>query len=145
MNAIEIMVKDHQEVKSSLAGVLASSGREKRELFRTLKHQLELHNRLGVQVLYPAVKSHSKTTDFHDRYRLVHEEMDRILDLLDSLSIGHKDWTPSFLAMQSKVLNHISDQEFHLFQTLRELLSPKELEALGKIMDLRKKFDLRHS
>jgi hypothetical protein len=96
-------------------------------------------------VLYPAVKSHSKTSDFHGRYRLVQEEMDQILDLLDGLSIGHKDWTPSFLAMQAKVLGHISDQESHLFLTLRSLLSPKELEALGKIMDLRKKFDLRHS
>ena len=145
MNAIEIMEQDHQELKSSLARVMESPDRNKRELFSALKRQLELHKRLGEQVLYPAVKSHSKATDFHGRYRLAHEEMDQILGLLDGLSIGHKDWTPTFLAMQAKVLSHISDQESHLIQTLRSLLSPQELEALGKIMDLRKRFDLRHS
>jgi hypothetical protein len=145
MNAIEIMEKDHSEVKSSLDGVMASSGREKRQLFNALKRQLEMHNRLRLQVLYPAVKSRSKAMDFHGRYKAAHEELDRLLDLLDSLSLDHKDWNPAFLALRTSVLNHFSDQETHLFESLRGLLSVRELQELGKIMDLRKRFDLKHS
>ena len=66
MNAIDLLKKDHRAMEKLLDRLDATStaGPEEREkLFATIKKEIEAHEAIEEEILYPALKQHPKAKE----------------------------------------------------------------------------------
>ena len=66
MDAIKLLKEDHDRFKELLKEGEKTSDRavvSRAKLFETLKRELQIHERMEEEVLYPALKKHSKAKD----------------------------------------------------------------------------------
>jgi iron-sulfur cluster repair protein YtfE (RIC family) len=131
MNAIDLLVKDHQGAKKVMGEISASTGAKKKELFTALKGELELHDHIEEKIFYPAVTAHPKGAALSAGDLAAHKVVEGLLAQLSKLAIEDPAWTPKFDTMKADLLRHIADEEGNLFVKIRQVLSTTELEALG--------------
>jgi hypothetical protein len=64
MNALELLKKDHKEVKKLLEELEGEdAGREQRNIFNEIDQKLRLHEHLEETLLYPELKKHEESKE----------------------------------------------------------------------------------
>jgi hemerythrin superfamily protein len=136
MNAIDLLKKDHQEIKSYFrefekAGDDAydAKGRAAQKAFMELIN----HAKCEEDIFYPAVKSAAEK----DGKELVleaveeHHQADSLIRQLQTLSPKDESYDAKFKVLIESVEHHIEEEENELFPEAEELLGD-ELDQLGK-------------
>jgi hemerythrin-like domain-containing protein len=97
----------------------AAKGRA--ELLKTLISELNVHEAIEEQVLYPALKPHAEARHI-------------VLNELKSVATDSEKWAAKFKVLKENITHHIKEEERMMFPAARGVLAREELLALGARM-----------
>ena len=121
-DAVEILVNDHQVIKSLLRELTEATGPRRQEVLEELKGVLTIHNATEENLVYPAIDkvAGSKLEAQH----LYHEtaEADTLVFELDSMlkERDQSDFSSKAKKFADAVSHHIEEEEQKAFPRLRE-------------------------
>lgn len=141
MNAIDLLIDDHEKVKDILSRLTDTTERAvktRTELLQKLEMEVTIHTQLEEQILYPAFKEaggKEEKTMYHEA-----KEEHRAVDSLVLPDLKATD--PSTLEFSGRVKvckelleHHIEEEESEMFPAARELFSEDKLKEMGQQMD----------
>jgi iron-sulfur cluster repair protein YtfE (RIC family) len=138
MDALDLLIRDHREVKKLLDELESAEGARRKARFETIKSELEHHEAIEEEIFYPALKGHKEARDVVLEGFEEHNVVDRILGELTELPIDDETWAAKFSVMKENLEHHIEEEEGEMFEAARSVLDPDELRVLGERMERRK-------
>jgi hypothetical protein len=137
MDAIQLLKDDHDRVRKMLAEGADTTERAEKtrnDLFTRLKHELEIHERIEEEVLYPALKEHPKTRELALEAYEEHHVVDLVLGELERTPVDDPQWHAKFMVAKENLEHHISEEEGEMFKQVRQVFEREELDQLGQRM-----------
>jgi hemerythrin-like domain-containing protein len=137
MNALTLLKEDHDRVKKMLAeGEQTTERAEKTrtDLYTRLKSDLQIHERMEEEILYPALKEQPKSEDIAYEGFEEHHVVDEIFAELEQTPVDSPEWTAKFKVAKENLEHHIEEEEGEMFRVTRQLFSDDELEQMGMRM-----------
>ena len=136
MNAIDMLKKQHREVKALFREYEKQGDRAeltKQQIFEEAADALAIHAAIEEKHFYPAVKA-KRTEDILLEALEEHLGIKRII--ADMLEIDSSDETfdAKMKALTEQVEHHAGEEEEDLFPKVKKILDPAQLEALGDQM-----------
>ena len=101
------------------------------ELLRTLTDELNVHELIEEQVLYPALKPHAEARDIVLEGYQEHHVADLLVKELRTLAKDDEKWGAKFKVLKESVEHHIQEEEGKMFRTARGVLNRDELRGIG--------------
>jgi hypothetical protein len=145
MNAVDLLIKEHQEARKAMEQIAKSRGPRKMELFLALKGELSVHDSIEEEIFYPSVATHPRLSALKSKDKDDHAVVEAALERLAGLPVDDPDWDAEFEAMRNRLLKHVADEETDFFVRIRKELPAGELDALGKRMEEEKKAWLKEA
>ncbi len=142
MDPLHLLTEDHEKVKKlleELDSTTADASDRRRQLFSQIRREMEIHETIEEEILYPALNSHAEAKEVVLEGYEEHHVVDTIMGELDDLSFEDETWGAKLSVMKENVEHHIEEEEEEMFVKARELLEPAQLEQLGGRMTARKK------
>ncbi|AJO78692.1 MULTISPECIES: hemerythrin domain-containing protein [Pseudomonas] len=141
MNAIDLLISDHERVKTLLTQLSESTERgikKRTELLNKLEIEVTVHTQLEEQILYPAFKKAGGKEQQVMYYEAKEEH--RTVDSLVLPDLKNTDPSTPEFAGRVKVVkelleHHIEEEEREMFPQARKLLGKATLEQLGAEME----------
>jgi hypothetical protein len=134
MDAIDLLRAEHKAVKDSMFLIGRSVDVGRKVLFTAFKREFELHDGIEADIFYPMIATNSKTFGLHGMEPEARRVVYNALRNLDALPYDSKDWFPYFRAIQGIVVRQIDQEEFKVFERVREAFGPIMLGELGRRM-----------
>jgi hemerythrin superfamily protein len=138
MDATALLEKDHREVEGLFEKFQAATDAdERRSTAEALVKALSIHSEIEKLYLYPLIKEQVEGgTGIVDRslreHQAVEELLARIDDGLDKA--GTKEFAGKVERLQKDVEEHVQEEETEIFPKLRDTVTKKLLEEVGKEM-----------
>jgi hemerythrin superfamily protein len=134
MNAIQLLIQEHNKVRTTLKEIVGSSDFDKKkELFKSLRYDLIRHEKMEQTVWYPHFQNSDKLDDTVKH--LIKEEKEAHQEIQDiSHTFSDDEWESKFKKFKDDVEHHASEEEDKLFPQVKKILSDEELEKIGKEM-----------
>lgn len=145
MNAIEMLVADHERVKAILEQLSDSTERgvkKRTDLLAKLEMEITLHTQLEEEILYPAFKAAgSKEQDvMYYEAKEEHRTVDSlVLPDLKATDPGTVEFSGRVKVVKELLEHHIEEEESEMFPQAQKLLGDEKLEELGAQMEAMKK------
>ncbi|AZD08611.1 Repair of Iron Centers di-iron protein [Pseudomonas chlororaphis] len=141
MNAIDLLLADHERVKAILTQLSESTERgikKRTDLLNKLEMEIAVHTQLEEQILYPAFKKAGGKEQQVMYYEAKEEH--RTVDSLVLPDLKATDPSAPEFAGRVKVVkelleHHIEEEESTMFPQARKLLGKAALEQLGGEME----------
>ncbi|MCQ4306898.1 hemerythrin domain-containing protein [Pseudomonas stutzeri] len=140
MNAIDLLIEDHERVKDILTRLTESTERAvktRTDLLQKLEMEVTIHTQLEEQILYPAYKE----AGGKEELKMYHEakEEHRAVDslVLPDLKVtdpGSVEFSGRAKVCKELLEHHIEEEESEMFPQARELFDEARLEEMGKQM-----------
>lgn len=135
MNAISFLINEHNRFRKTFNDISETSHRDetKRKMLSDLCKDLVRHETMEQNLWYPHFKDKDEFKDIVKH--LVSEEKTAagvIKDLEKAKS--QKEWQEKFLKLKHDVEHHANEEETKLFPRVKNFLSEKKLEEIGKEM-----------
>jgi hemerythrin-like domain-containing protein len=137
MDPFELLKTDHRKVEQLFSQLESASGKQKLEVFKQIKTELELHTQIEEKIFYPALEEPEETHDLAQAY----EEHAVVKDLLKQLGrarTANDEWEAQAKVLQENVEHHVEEEENELFAKAQAALGEEELEELGERMEAEK-------
>ncbi|MGI8928688.1 MAG: hemerythrin domain-containing protein [Candidatus Limnocylindrales bacterium] len=137
MDALKLLKQDHELVKKMLAEgeeTTERADKTRTELFARLKSELEIHERIEEEVLYPALRDHPKSKEIAYEAYEEHHVVDEILAELEMTPTDDPKWAAKFMVAKENLEHHIEEEEGEMFPKARQILSDEELDEMGARM-----------
>ena len=139
MDATELLMKDHENVQGLFAQFERSreDAQKKGMLFEKIKDELQMHTKVEEEIFYPAVEELpiERAKDDIERSIQDHEEVDSLLDELQSLSPDDADFDEKMTELMDAVRSHIELEQEEVFKVARAGLGEEKLQELGREME----------
>jgi len=135
MNAIELLMTQHDEVDELIAELEHSTDHKVQEAtLRELADKLAAHATIEEKLFYPTVMAR-QTEDMLLESVEEHLAIKRVLADLLELGIDDQQFAPKLSVMKEEIEHHArQEEEDKLFPKVQKLLDAEELEALGSEM-----------
>lgn len=140
MDAIELLKKDHDEVRGLFAQFRQAHEAEDvdrmRELQRQIFSELETHTRIEEDIFYPAVRD----LDDEDLTETVaegvqeHHVVKILMREIEDVS-GEETFTAKMQVLIENVEHHADEEEEEMFPEVREKVDQARLEELGRELE----------
>lgn len=134
----EALRNEHRHVEKTFQAILrtSSNDRMKREMmFKMLKHALQKHAVEEENVIYPALRMSAMDGAakelFHD-----HADIKTALLVLERMPADAPQWLETVRELQSKVMEHVREEEEHIFPAFHQKMDKEENRKLSKLMHL---------
>jgi len=141
VNALSLLKEDHEKVQKLLEDLDATTERgtkTREELFTKLRGELEVHEAIEEEILYPALKEHPKAEELVLEAYEEHHVVDTIMEEIEGVPFDDETWGAKLTVMKENLEHHIEEEEDRLFDQARSVFSEEELEELGERMAARK-------
>ena len=141
MDAMSLLKEDHRKVKKMLAELESTTERgvkTREELFTKVKQELEVHEAIEEEILYPALTEHPKSKAIALEGYEEHHVVDTVMAEMRDLPVSDETWTAKFSVMKENLEHHIEEEEGDMFKKARQVFDEDELESLGARMAQRK-------
>jgi hemerythrin-like domain-containing protein len=141
MKVTEVLRQAHQRFRALFTEYLGSGTDRKREIFRTLKEDLQIHARIEEELFYPAVvRVRSQEARAVVRNGLEeHQILEGLIAEIEQMDAGDQGYDERFAALRENVERHLRDEEEFIFAQAQSHLSEARLEKIGSEMEARKK------
>ena len=106
----------------------------RRELLNNLTRELNVHEAIEEQILYPALRPHAEAHDVVLEGIEEHHVADGIIKELHEVRKDAEKWGAKFKVLKESISHHISEEENKMFPIARGALAREELLALGARM-----------
>lgn len=110
----------------------AAKGR--REILQTLVSELDVHEAIEEQILYPALEKHPEARKTTIEGFEEHHVADTIVKELKDTATDDEKWGAKFKVLKENIAHHIKEEERVMFPAARGALAREELLALGAKM-----------
>src|SRR6266852_5444763 len=134
-----LLMKDHENVQGLFAQFERSreDAQKKAMLFEKVRDELQMHTKVEEEIFYPAVEElpGDRATDDIERSIQDHEEVDALLDELQSLSADDADFDEKMAELMDAVRSHIQLEHEEVFKVARAGLGEEQLKELGREME----------
>ena len=134
---IALLETDHRRFEKLLEEGEKSTERAakgRREIIEALGAELNVHEAIEEQILYPALEKHPEARKIALEGYEEHHVADSILEELKSVSTDDEKWGAKFKVLQENIEHHIKEEERIMFPAARGALKREELLALGARM-----------
>jgi hemerythrin-like domain-containing protein len=141
MNAIDLLMQDHDRIKPLLAQIKETTERAEKtrsELFSRIKEELTIHEIIEEEIFYPALKEHPKAKDIVLEGYEEHDVVSRLMGELDGMEPTDEHFGPKAKVMAENVEHHIEEEEGDMFKKARQVFEADELTELGERMAKRR-------
>ncbi len=139
MDATEFLMKDHENVQGLFAQFERSreDAQKKAMLFEKIKDELQMHTKVEEEIFYPAVEELpiERAKDDIERSIQDHEEVDSLLDELQSVSPDDADFDEKMAELMDAVRGHIELEHEEVFKVTRDGLGEERLNEMGREME----------
>ena len=134
-NAVELLRKDHEEVKSLFRDFTSAvEKKEKEQIVNKAIRALEVHAAVEESLFYPAVREDSPDAgDKLDESLEEHHVVKLLIAELKEMSAGDERYAAKFRVLAENVRHHIKEEEAELFARART--GKLDLIALGKRLE----------
>ena len=141
MKATDLLRNAHELFRALFAEYPGASPARKREIFRAIKEELEIHARIEEELFYPAVvRVRSDEARATVRNGLeVHQTLEGLLAQMDQMDTGDQGYDERMSALRENVERHLRNEEERIFTQAVSHLSEARLEKIGSDMEARKK------
>jgi hemerythrin superfamily protein len=138
MNAIELLKKDHRTVESLFESFEKAKEKEqdtsKREIFASIKEELDAHARVEEEVFYPAFDQAAREDD--DKELVLeageeHKQVKTLLAELEGLDPDDETFDAKMKVLKDNVEHHVKEEEGEMFPHAQKQLGSEALEDLG--------------
>jgi hypothetical protein len=116
---------------AQLADSGAAQPQQREAVFATLKQDLLLHAQAEEATFYRALQTHADVRDGIHAATDEHDQIEALLSELSSMDKATALWGKKVIDLQNAVGHHISEEEDHIFDDARELLSDAEERQLA--------------
>jgi hypothetical protein len=141
MKATDVLRKAHERFRELFAEHRGSGPDKKREVFRAIKEELEIHTRVEEEFFYPAVvrvRSNEARAIVRDGLH-EHQIVEGLLAEIDQMDARDERYDERVTALRDNVERHLRDEEERIFAQALSHLSEARLERIGSEMEARKK------
>lgn len=137
-DVIDVLLREHDEIRRLCAAVERSGGRERVRRFAELSHAVYLHELGEQRVVHPVVRNVSAAAAMIGMMRLTEESALLLsLDALDALGADDPDFDPGFAALRLAILEHLTREELDEFPILRLRVPVQRLHGMtGELNDV---------
>jgi hemerythrin-like domain-containing protein len=140
MKATEVLRSAHELFRKLFAEHRGSSPDKQREIFRTLKKELEIHTRIEEELFYPAMvrlRSGGARAIVRDGLEK-HQILEGLLAEIDQMDAKDQRYDERMTALRESLERHLRDEEDRIFAQALSHLSEARLEKIGSDMQARK-------
>ena len=139
MNAIDLLKKQHKEVKSLFKKMeKTEAGRDRREFLDQIATALQGHTAIEEEMFYPAVKG-LETKKAEEMVAEAYEEhhvVKLVLAELPQVDVEDEHFGAKMTVLSELVEHHADEEEEEMFKTAKKI-GDDELEDLGTRMEAR--------
>jgi hemerythrin superfamily protein len=140
MKATDVLRNAHELFRKLFTEHRGCSPDKKREIFRTLKRELEIHARIEEELFYPAVVK-LRSTEARAIVRTgleEHQILEGLLAEIDQMDVKDQGYDERIAALRESLERHLRDEEDRIFAQALSHLSEARLEKIGSDMQARK-------
>ena len=141
MNALTLLERDHQEVKTLMREIEKTTERgvkTREELFNRLVEELTIHEKIEEQIFYPEVKERATSKQLEELITESYEEhhfVDILKAEIEDTPFDAEEWSAKFKVMMENIEHHaFEEEEGKMFPKVRKVFSADELEDMGARM-----------
>ena len=129
-DVVDLLMAQHDEIKSLFAQVKTAQGSEKRERFQELVRLLAVHESAEEEVVHPAARRPAGAEVVEER---LHEEDDakHVLAELHDMGVDHPEFDARFAAFERAVIAHATHEEQEEFPELRQDMGEDRLRRMA--------------
>ena len=140
MKATDVLRRAHGHFRALFAEHVGSRPDKKREIFRAIKDELEVHTRIEEEFFYPAVvRVRSNEARAIVREGLEeHQIVEGLLAEIDQMDEKDQSYDDRMVALRDNLERHLRDEEDRIFVQALSHLSEARLEKIGSDMQARK-------
>jgi hemerythrin-like domain-containing protein len=142
MNALDILMQDHNDVKKLLASITKSKNTalaSRKTLITRLSDLIKMHTQLEEKLLYPLSLKEGNLEQLTREAYEEHNAVDMLLKKALKVEVDDKNWLAKCTVIKENLEHHIKEEEQQLFPALKKILSKQELEEIGDRMLVLKK------
>jgi hemerythrin superfamily protein len=134
MDAIKLLKQQHREVEALWKKFeKAEEDDVKEALFNEIADNLAVHASIEEKYFYPAVRARQTEEQLEEAYD-EHLEVKKLL--VDAMNGTDKPGFDGMVAaIMGAVMHHVEEEEEELFPTVKKIMEPEALEALGQLME----------
>lgn len=145
MDAIELLKKDHETVKTLLTRLTDSSERAvqtRKKLLQKIELELQVHTAIEEQIFYPAFKAAGKkdeavlTSEAKEEHRAVEA---LVLPDIKETEPSSIEFSGRVKVLKELLEHHIEEEETDMFPLAKKLLDKQKLLELGAQMEAMQK------
>lgn len=132
-DVIDLLVAQHEDIRTLFVEVLTRSGKEREATFIDLRRLLAVHEAAEEEVVHPKAKRKIPNGDNIIDERLAEENAaKKALAELEAMDVDSDEFSTAISRLRSAVLEHAAHEETEEFAELGEELSAGELERMAR-------------
>jgi len=129
-DVVDLLLEQHEQIKSLFTEVKTAHGDAKRDAFRQLVRLLAVHEAAEEQVVHPAARDSAGDDVVRARLHEEHESK-KVLSALHDLGTDAPDFDSRFAAFERRVLDHAAHEEQEEFSQLRRAVDAERLRRMA--------------
>ena len=134
MDAIELLMIQHEEAKALFKKIERAEDDEKQDLFERVADALAVHATIEEKQFYPATRN-ARTEEMLQEAVEEHLTTKRLIADLLEMTPDDPQFDAKIAVLKEQVEHHIEEEEAELFPKVRRMFKADELEDLGVAME----------
>jgi hemerythrin superfamily protein len=130
LDVIELLQRQHREIKGLFSKVEMSTGEQRREAFERLVHLLAVHETAEEEVVHPAAREAGAEVAVQARLREEHDAKE-VLRQLDRIGPDAEHFPEAFRQLRQDVAEHAEREEREEFPALRDRHDRDRLKSMA--------------
>lgn len=137
MNALELIQRDHQQLRKLFDEALESTEPDARaSLLHGIRAELMAHEQMEQDVFYPELRAaNQKAKEIVLEGYEEHHIIDVILDELMEVPEEADHWKAKLKVLRENLDHHMEEEEGEMFKRARQCLSKEALDEIGAKME----------
>ncbi|REE99829.1 hemerythrin domain-containing protein [Thermomonospora umbrina] len=131
-DVVDLLQRQHEEIRGLFSQVLESTGRERRDAFRRLVRLLAVHETAEEEIVHPLVRRTGSDGERIVEERLREErEAKVLLSTMEGLDVDEPAFLRGLTELREAVLGHANAEERLEFPLVRDAFGEPERRALA--------------
>ncbi len=145
MDVIDVLKHDHEVVRKLLEELSETTNRatkKREELFGKISKELKIHTQLEEEIVYPAFKKASSSSETNKMYYEAFEEHRAVEELvipdLEKTDTGTDQFGGRVKVLKDLVEHHVEEEEEEMFKKMKEVFDRETRMELGRQLQERR-------
>lgn len=133
MTIFEALRQEHEIQRDLIQKLIETHGdtEERKKLFKTLKHELEIHADAEERFFYVPLIQKDLTQEKARHSVAEHHEMDELVEQLEDTEMDASNWLKIAKDLQHQLIHHLDEEEQEVFQMAGKALTENQKTRLA--------------